>query len=64
MSDLNEEEIFRLGMKAGAVFVDKVNALFKEFMENYEAADPNFDNEVYRDGFWHEFMDNVGVDIE
>lgn len=62
--DLTEDEIFRFGMAAGSVFVDKVNDLLKEFMENYKSADVNFDNEIYRDGFWHEFMDNVGFDVD
>lgn len=59
---MTEEEIYHLGMSAGSVFVEKVNKLFKDFVKDYENADPNFDNEIYCDGFWKSFIDDVGFD--
>lgn len=57
---MNYEEDYILGQKAGAVFVDKVDEMFKEFRKNYEVADPNFDNDHYMNGFWSYFLENVG----
>lgn len=63
-SKMTEEEIYRLGMNTGELFANKVDRLFEEFKVAYENADPNFDNEIYQDGFWKAFIDNVGYGID
>ena len=64
---LTETQKYRLGMAAGEVFVEKVNALFQQFSKDYEFSDPNFTtnrDESYVEGFWKSFIDNIGFDVD
>lgn len=57
---MTEEEKYRLGRAAGEVFAEKLNKMFIEFKKDYEASDPNFDDQEYFDGF----SDSVREDLD